>query len=352
MTPPWRPDKYQKRRPNLIKRQQIIRTVRRYFEAQGFNEVDTPCLQMSPGNEVHLQAFQTALRDYHGGADQTLYLHTSPEFAMKKLLVAGEEKIFQIAHVFRNGERSSRHHPEFSMMEWYRAHETLEALMEDCTALTRAAAKEVGIKEFYANGISCDPFASWEILKIPDAFARYADIDILATAPNPHAPDAELLRSAMAHLDIRHDAGDSWDDLFFRIMDAKIEPHLGKGRPTFLRDYPISMAALSKANQDDPRLAQRFELYICNLELANAFYELTDPREQLARFQHDMDLKESLHGERYPIDMDFIKALEHGMPSSTGIALGIDRLIMLCCSTENIEEVLWMPVCTDDEKDS
>ena len=340
----WRPDKYQQRKPKLLIRQKIIRAVRHYFEGEGFNEVDTPCLQISPGNEVHLQAFQTALRDYQGGADEVFYLHTSPEFAMKKLLVAGEEKIFQIAHVFRNGERSSRHHPEFSMMEWYRAHEDMKSIMRDCVELVRAAAKVAGRTKFEGNGITCDPFVEWEVITVAEAFQRYADLDILATAPDPLKPDAALLRKAMAHLDIRTDDGDSWDDLFFRIMDAKIEPHFGKDRPTFLTEYPLSMAALSRPKPNDPRLAMRFELYICNLELANAFEELTDAKEQHRRFQHDMDLKEKLHGERYPIDMDFIAALEHGMPETTGIALGIDRLIMLCCGTENIEDVLWMPV--------
>lgn len=342
----WRPDKYIQRKPNLDRRQIIIRTIRRYFEDEGFNEVDTPALQTSPGNEVHLQAFKTALRDPQGGPDQTLYLHTSPEFAMKKLLVAGEEKIFQIAHVFRNAERSNRHHPEFSMMEWYRANEGTDSIIQDCVNLVRAAAAACDITNFTTNGISCDPFTDWESITISDAFKKYAGIDILATAPDPLQPNTALLHKAMAHLDIRTDAGDGWDDLFFRVMDAKIEPNLGKTQPTFLCDYPISMAALSRPKTEDPRLAERFELYICNIELANAFGELTDATEQLHRFKHDMDLKEKLHGERYPIDMDFIAALEHGMPEATGIALGIDRLVMLCCNTQNIEDVLWLPVAT------
>jgi lysyl-tRNA synthetase class 2 len=306
--------------------------------------VDTPSLQFSPGNEVHLQAFQTTLKDPHGNEDKTLYLHTSPEFAMKKLLVAGEPKIFQIAHVFRNGERSSRHHPEFSMMEWYRANADTEDLKKDCLAVTRAAANAAEKKIFAANGMTCDPFSEWISISVPEAFKRYADIDILATAHNPLAPDAGLLRKAMDHLDVRKTDEDSWDDLFFRIMGDKIEPFLGKDNPTFLCDYPLSMAALARPKPEDPRLAERFELYMAGYEIANAFGELTDAGEQLRRFESDMDLKEKLHGERYPIDMDFIEALRHGMPPSAGIALGIDRLVMLCAGTETIDDVLWLPV--------
>jgi len=342
--PSWNPIAYAARRPCLAIRQKVIRAIRATFEAQDFAEVDTPALQISPGNEVHLHAFKTILKDPHAGPDQTLYLHTSPEFAMKKLLVAGEPKLFQIAHTYRNGERSSRHHPEFAMMEWYRAGATTETIKQDCIDIVRACATASGKVLFQANGMSCDPFAPWESLSVPDAFTRYAGIDLLATAPNPQEPDAALLRRAMAHLNLRTAEDDSWDDLFFRVMGELIEPFLGKDRPTFLCDYPISMAALARPLPTDPRLAERFELYIAGYEIANAFGELTDPDEQLRRFEADMDLKEKLHGERYPIDMDFIAALRHGMPSASGIAMGIDRLVMLCAGTEKIEDVLWLPV--------
>lgn len=340
----WQPDIFAKRRPYLAIRTQVIRAIRTYFDNEGFAEVDTPVMQYSPGNEVHLQAFKTELRDPHGGPSQTLYLHTSPEFAMKKLLVAGEPKIYQIAHTFRNGERSSRHHPEFSMMEWYRANADTKPIMEDCIQIVRACAKASGKLVFAANGMTCDPFAEWETLSVPAAFKKYADIDLLATAPNPQAPDATLLRTAMSHLNTRTTDEDSWDDLFFRVMGDLIEPFLGKDRPTFLCDYPISMAALARPKPEDPRLAERFELYIAGYEIANAFGELTDPDEQLRRFQADMDLKEQLHGERFPIDMDFIGALRYGMPPAGGIALGVDRLVMLCAGTEDINDVLWLPV--------
>jgi len=341
----WRPDHYEKRRPNLLIRRKIINIIRKYFDDQDFIEVDTPILQKSPGNEVHLQAFKTEIKSPHDDVkNQTIYLHTSPEFSMKKLLVAGESKIYQISHVFRNGERSSLHHPEFSMIEWYRTNVTPKEIMNDCINLIRECAKILGKKIFKANNIECNIFDDWEVLSVSDAFKKYANIDILKTTPDPLNPNADLLRDEMKKKGLRYLENDSWEDLFFRIMGEKIEPFLGKDRPTFLCDYPLSMAALSKQKDDDKRLADRFELYIAGYEIANAFNELTDPKEQLNRFQKDMDLKEKLHGIRYPIDMDFIDALHHGMPCACGIALGIDRLVMLCTESKNIEDVLWLPV--------
>ena len=269
--PWWRPDQFARRRPFLDIRQRVLRALRGYFDAQDFAEVETPALQISPGNEVHLHAFATAFVNPFTGERRVYYLHTSPEFSMKKLLVAGMPRIYQLAHVFRNGESSSRHHPEFSMLEWYRAGATLEDIKQDCIELVRTAAKAASLSHFSAQGISCDPFLDWESLSVPDAFRRYADIDLMATVGN-----AEALRQQMHSAGLRATEDDTWDDLFFRVMGEKIEPFLGKDRPTFLCDYPVSMAALARPKRDDPRLADRFELYICGYELANAFDELTD----------------------------------------------------------------------------
>jgi lysyl-tRNA synthetase class 2 len=320
-------------------RQKVLRATRHYFEEQDFAEVETPALQISPGNEVHLHAFTTLFENPHTSERQTYHLHTSPEFSMKKLLVAGLPKIFQLSHVFRNGEHSLRHHPEFSMLEWYRAEASLIEIMHDCISLVQSAAALCGIKTFYAQGMRCDPYIEWETLSVPDAFRRFADIDLMAAID-----DTSSLRQQMLKSNIRALEDDTWDDLFFRVMGEKIEPFLGKDRPTFLCDYPISMAALARPKPSDPRLADRFELYICGYELANAFNELTDAKEQKRRFQADMVAKEKLYGKRYPIDDDFIAALTHGMPDSSGAALGFDRLVMLCAGTENIENVLWIPV--------
>jgi lysyl-tRNA synthetase class 2 len=342
--PPWHPDEYLRRKPHLEARQRVIAATRGFFAAEDFAEVETPILQISPGNETHLRAFATALKSPRGEAPQKRYLHTSPEFAMKKLLVAGVPRLYQLAHAFRNGERSSLHHPEFLMLEWYRAEATLGAIMEDCVRLVRAAAQAAGRRIFATNGMICDPFGDWEMLSVPEAFRRYADIDLLATMPKVYESDAAMLAQEARRIGVHAGEGDRWDDLFFRIMGERIEPHLGETSPTFLCDYPVSQAALARPKPDNPKLAERFELYICGIELANAFGELTDAGEQERRFQADMNLKEKLYGERYPIDADFIAALRHGMPESAGIALGFDRLVMLCAGVERIEDVLWLPV--------
>ena len=355
MLPSWHPEEFLRRKPHLEVRQRVMGAVRGYFAAEEFAEVDTPVLQISPGNETHLHAFATEFKNLNGDAPQKLYLQTSPEFAMKKLLVAGVPRLYQLAHSFRNGEHSSRHHPEFMMLEWYRANATLRAIMDDCVSLIRAAATAARRETFSANNMVCDPSAEWEGLSVPEAFRRYADIDLLALLPSPPASGRGALTATMDQLTEQFAAeaqrigvcvsgGDTWDDLFFRIMGERIEPYLGKDRPTFLCDYPVSQAALARPKADDPRLAERFELYICGYELANAFGELTDADEQERRFEADMAMKEKLYGERYPIDADFIAALRHGMPESSGIALGFDRLVMLCAGTDNIEDVLWLPV--------
>lgn len=341
-TPWWDRDRHAARRPLLLQRQRLVQAVRDFFLAQGFVEVETACLQVSPGLEPHLSAFETRLEQPDGGAS-TLYLHTSPEFACKKLLAAGEERLFTLARVWRNGERSATHHPEFTMLEWYRAGADYRALMADCEGLLRAVAQALAIERYRWRGESVDPFRPFERLTVPDAVARWAGIDLLATAPDPRAPDADALRAAARAAGIRCAEDDTWDDLVTRILLEKVEPQLGRGRPTILADYPLSLAALSRPKPEDPRLAERFELYVAGLELANAFSELTDPEEQRRRFEADMDLKQRLYGRRYPLDEDFLEALA-AMPPAAGIALGIDRLAMLATGAEEIEEVLWTPV--------
>lgn len=345
-TPWWRPDRFAGRRPFLERRAALTRAVRAFFAARDFVEVETPALQVSPGLEPHLFAFATDLVA-PGGARRRLYLHTSPEFAMKKLLVAGMPRIFQLARVFRNGERAATHHPEFTMLEWYRAGADYTALMADCEALLRGLAAE-GVKTLRWRGRECDPAAPCERLTVAEAFRNHAGIDILATAPDPLAPARDLLAKEAEKIGVAAHAGDAWDDLFFRIFLDHIEPKLGIGRATILYDYPVSMAALSRVKQGDARVAERMELYVCGLELANGFGELTDAAEQRRRFEADMDLKQRRYGERYPIDEDFLAALAHGLPESAGIALGFDRLMMLATGAHAIEDVLWAPVAAPE----
>lgn len=340
----WHPGIYLRKIPALEIRQKTKKTLRDYFAANHFHEVETPALQTSPGLEVHLQAFRTELSDPHGKNKQTLYLHTSPEFTMKKLLVAGVPRMYQLCHVYRNGERSTTHHPEFLMAEWYRAEAGYRDLMQDCIGLVRACATAAGKKQFQFRNKICDPFQEWEILTVTEAFTRYCNIDLLATMPEPHITITEKLQAEAKKIGVRTVDDDSWDNIFFRILGEKIEPNLGIERPTFLTDYPINQAALARPKPEDPRLAERFELYICGLELANAFGELTDAVEQRKRFTADMEMKARLYGQSYPIDEDFIAALAFGMPASAGIAFGFDRLVMLCASAAMIEDILWAPV--------
>jgi lysyl-tRNA synthetase class 2 len=348
MTEPWwRPDRLAERRARLETRGRVLQATRDFFAEASFVEVDTPALQASPGLEPHLQAFATVTHDPNDGAARPLYLHTSPEFAMKKLLVAGLPRIWQLAHVFRDGERSPTHHPEFAMLEWYRAGAGYYDLMADCEALLRRAQAAAGVAELSWNGKGADASRPWQRLSVAEAFARHAGIDLLATAPDPAQPDAALLAAAAAKAGIAPHPGDDWETLFFRIFLERIEPNLGIGAPTILYDYPLALAALSRPKPDDPRLCERFELYVCGLELANAFGELTDPAEQRRRFQADQAKKQALYGETYPIDEDFLAALTHGLPDCAGIALGFDRLVMLATGARHIEEVLWAPVVDD-----
>ena len=344
--PWWYPEALARRRPHLEARGRVTAALRAFMAERGMIEVETPALQVSPGQEPHLLTFATELQGPHPDDRRTLYLHTSPEFAMKKLLVAGLPRIWQLAKVFRNGERSATHHPEFSMLEWYRAGAGTAELMEDCVALVRAAAGAAGRERFRFRGVDCDPYGGWHTMTVAEAFHTYAGIDLLATAPDPLNPDRSLLAAAAARAGIRVAGDDRWEDMVFRVMFERIEPFLGAGAPTFLTDYPLSMAALSRPKPGDPRLAERFELYVCGLELANAFAELTDGAVQRARFEADMDLQEQLYGRRTPLDEEFLAALTYGMPDSAGIAMGFDRLVMLCAGAETIEEVLWAPVTT------
>jgi len=339
----WRPGLFAQRWPVLQKRAAIMAGLRRWFDVEGFIEVDTPALQVSPGMEPHIMALSTEVREPLGGS-QRLYLHTSPEFAMKKLLVAGVHQLYQIAHVWRDGERTVTHHPEFTMLEWYRAGADYTRLMEDCHHLMAACAEAAGTAQLKRGERRCDPYAAPVRLTVADAFDRYCGIDLLSTTPDPVNPTRDLLAEQARRVGSYVGENDSWEDIFFRLMMERIEPHLGDEAPLILCDYPVSMAALSRRSSADPRVAERFELYACGVELANGFSELTDAAEQRRRFEADMDLKQRLYGVRYPIDEDFLAALEHGMPACAGIALGVDRLVMLLAGAETLDQALWAPV--------
>lgn len=341
--PAWHPDIFAKRRPFLAVRERILQQTRGFFAERDFAEVETPCLQVSPGMEPHLKAFETSLFEPFGQSERKLYLHTSPEFAMKKLLAAGMPRIYQLARCFRNEERSQTHHPEFTMLEWYRSGEELGALMEDCEGLLRAALVASGAEEFRWRGAACSLAHGVRRMTVNEAFSTYAGIDLLASIDDSDEPDPRPLAEMAQVIGISPHPNDRWEDIFFRIFLDRVEPHLGLEIPTFLTDYPICMAALSKANSKDPELAQRFELYVCGLELANAFAELTDSSEQARRFARDQGLKQKLYGTTYPVDDDFILAVSC-LANCSGIALGFDRLVMLASHAPGIDDVLWLPV--------
>jgi lysyl-tRNA synthetase class 2 len=341
MSPFWRPDKHADRRGFLLARNRIQSAIRAWFEAEGF--VETACAQLahSPGIETHLHAFATE-HVAENGHKRPAYLATSPEFALKKLLAAGETRIFEFARVFRNREAGSAlHAPEFTMLEWYRARAEYDAVMHDCAALLALAASVAGARELKWRGKSCDPFAAPDRVTLTQAFGG-AGIDLLATLDADGVGVESAMAEAAAKIGVRIGPDDAWSDLFSRVLVERIEPGLGLGRPTILCDYPAPEAALARRTAHDPRLAERFELYACGVELANGFGELTDPDEQRRRFEADAAAKLRLYGEAYPIDEDFLAALAH-MPPASGVALGFDRLVMLATGAGHIADVQWTP---------
>lgn len=341
-SPWWTKSVHADRRPFLMGRNRVQTALRQFFGAQDFVEVDTATLQVSPGNEAHLHAFATEALTIDGQASP-LYLHTSPEFAAKKLLSAGEERIFTFAHVYRNRERGPLHHPEFTMLEWYRVGQTYEQLMADCADMLKLAAETTGTKRFAFRGMECDPFAEPERVTLAEAFQRFAGIDLLSSISAGGENDRNALAAELLRVGLRASEDDSWADLFSKVLVEKIEPHLGNGRATILCEYPVSEAALARPSPRDPRVAERFELYACGVELANAFGELTDAGEQRRRFEIEMAEKARIYGETYPIDEDFLDALAV-MPDASGAALGFDRLAMLATGATRVDQVMWAPV--------
>lgn len=338
----WRPERHAERRPLLRARGRIRGAMRDWFEARDFVEADPPGLQVSPGNEAHLHAFRTELI----GADGTRaarYLHTSPEYALKKLLAAGEARLFAFAHVWRNREGGPLHSPEFTMLEWYRARQDYTVLMDDCAALVARAAEAAGARELRWRAATCDPRAAPERIDLAGAVAHHAGIDLLATIADDGTTDAAALAAAMADAGLTVARDDGWSDMLSRILVARVEPRLGHGRMTILDRYPVAEAALARPAPDDRRLAERFELYACGVELANGFGELTDAAAQRARFEAEMDEMERVYGHRYPIDESFLAALAM-MPAASGIALGFDRLVLLITGVPRLDMVQWAPV--------
>jgi lysyl-tRNA synthetase class 2 len=338
-SPWWEPARHADIRPFLTARGAITRALRAWFDEQGFTEIETAILQVSPGNETHLHAPRTELVQADG-ARATRYLRTSPEFAAKKLLAAGEQKIFEFARVFRDRERGDLHLPEFTMLEWYRAHAGYDAVMADSVVIIAHAAQATGIGRFSFRGRSADPFAEPEMLTVAAAFDRFAGVDLLATIADGEGDRAALAAAASGRVRITDD--DTWSDIFSKVLVEHVEPNLGQGRLTVLFEYPAPEAALARVKPSDPRVAERFEVYACGVELANGFGELTVAAEQRRRFAQAMDEKQRRYGERYPLDEEFLAAMAQ-MPDASGVALGFDRLVMLASGAVRIDQVVWTP---------
>jgi lysyl-tRNA synthetase class 2 len=335
--PIWHPESLAARLPFLRARAALTAATRAHFQALGYTEVETPSLVPVPGMEVHLHAFRSEFTPHLGaGTGRTLWLRTSPELALKRLLVAGAGPVFELARVWRNGEVSPRHAPEFTMLEWYRPGLPFAGMMDEAEAFTRAVCPALVAHA----GVECDLSRPFERLTMAEAFARHCNgLDILATEG-----DSVALRAAATAAGLPPREDEEWEDLFFRLLLERVEPHLGRGRATFLTHWPTPQAALARRDPADPRAALRFELFVAGLELANAFDELTDPAEQRARFTHDVAERRRLHGaEGWDVDEDFLAALEHGMPGGSGIALGFDRLAMLASGARSIADVQWLP---------
>lgn len=340
-SPWWDADRHRDRRPGLLLRGRIKAAIRGWFTSQGFVEIEAGALQVSPGNETHLHAFATDLV----GTDlerRRLYLHTSPEFAMKKLLAAGEEKIFTFAPVYRNRERGALHAPEFTMLEWYRTDVPYETLWDDCAAIVSLAAHVAERRTWTWRERTSEIGAGPERISVDEAFRRYAGFPLLDTCAGGEA-DRDALAARAKAAGIRLADDDTWSDIFSRVLVGKIEPNLGHPTPAILHDYPSPEAALARPAPGRPEVAERFELYVSGVELANGFGELGDAAEQRRRLVKEMEEKARLYGERYPIDEDFLAALPH-MPPSAGAALGFDRLVMLAAGATRVDQVIWTPL--------
>ena len=340
-SPWWSPSRHADRRPILQTRNRIQAAIRGWLAEEEFTEVDPAALAISPGNEAHLHGFATEAIG-NDGVGRRMYLHTSPEFAMKKLLAAGEMRIHAFSHVWRNRERGPLHSPEFTMLEWYRVGEGYEVLMADTMAFLRLAAREAGTSVLRFRDRTCDPSQEPERISVAEAFRDYAGVDLMASI-RADGTDAGMLGAELDRIGVRRARDDTWSDMLSRVLSEKVEPKLGDGRVTILDRYPAAEAALARKVPGDARVAERFEVYACGVELANGFGELTDAGEQRRRFEAEMAEKARVYGEEYPLDEDFLVALAV-MPPAAGIAMGFDRVVMLATGAPRIDDVMWTPV--------
>jgi lysyl-tRNA synthetase class 2 len=319
---------------NLRQRAKIIAGIRRFFDHRDFLEIETPTLVAQPGMEPHLEAFATSFENC------PLYLHTSPEYAMKRLLSAGFERIYQICKAFRHEPSGRMHHPEFTILEWYRAYADYTHIMTDIENLITQLATDLnGSPTIQTADHTVDLTPPWERLTVCEALSQHAGI-----SANPFTEPTLFASQAQCKGHTTITDHDSPEDVFFKVFLDGVEQYLGNKKPTILYDYPSPMAALSKRKIESPDISERFEVYIAGVELANAFTELNDPNEQHDRLKTEAAQRRAEDNPVYPIDPHFLAALEAGMPPAGGIALGVDRLIMLLVGASSINDVLAFPL--------
>lgn len=324
----------------LHNRQKFFKTTRDYFYNNEFLEINTPTLMESPGIELYIEPFKTIYKDHYNN-EKMYYLPTSPEFALKEALSLGIEKIFEIAKVFRNnGEDSDLHRPEFYMLEWYRAFEDYYKIMDDCIGYLKYISKKIYKRDIIIyKGKKCS-LKTVRRIKIKDLFKDHG-IDLDNYSKNENLFKEEIMEKLKLKKDDNF-MNLNKDDLFFKFFLTKIEPDLGWDNPVIIYEYPIEMCTLSRKVDDDPKYGERFELYICGIEIANAFGELTDPVEQRKRFKHIINLRKKRGQEELKMPEQFLKSLEYGLPPCSGIALGLERLFMLFEGLDSIKDTnIW-----------
>lgn len=319
-------------------REKVIKAIRAYFEANTFREVETPIVIAHPPAESYVDVFETTLLDRKRTPSKA-YLSTSPEVALKKLLVAGIGNCYALTKSFRNTEMQSlRHNPEFSILEWYRVGVDYMAIMDDVERLVFSILQSISddpVLHYQGHDIHLGP--PWDRLTMKEAFLKYANVDFDAFL------DEDVAKDIAKGKGYRVEEHNTWEELYNQIFLNEIEPNLGFGKPVFLYEFPASMAALSKKKESDPRYAERFEFYIAGLELGDAYSELTDWEEQQKRFENELKEVKRLGKTTYDYDHDFIEALKVGLPECAGIAVGVDRLVMLFANVTSIAETLFFP---------
>jgi elongation factor P--(R)-beta-lysine ligase len=324
-------------RCNLRIRAQVQACIREFFVDHGYLEVETPIFVSGTGMESHLDFFHT---EFCGGRERLQgVLAPSPEHHMKRLLGAGFERIFQLTRCFRNGERSALHNPEFTMLEWYRAYSTYDTLIEDVEALTASVMRATrGSSVLVLGGDRVDLARPWPQLTVTEAFDRFGGVRLDQCA------DAESLRrAALAQGASSITADDSWEDAFHKLLIERVEPGLASMGAVFLKDYPIALGALARRKSGAEHLAERVEAYVGGIELANGFGELNDPAEQAERFQVEARRRDAASMPAVPLDEPFLRMLSAGMAPAAGMALGVDRLVMLCSGAATVGDVIAFP---------